>query len=132
MFGRFKIPTFFKTVAGVLAVAVVISGITIYFTRQQQKIFFTFDPENAYVYTFQEDFSNLDYREKPDKSVGLLSDGFSPLCLFGCFRGATREELRNSLMLTTKTDRDAIAATKNTQHLPITPKNRSAIAITTV
>ncbi len=106
MSGRSNIPTFFKTVAGVLAVAVVISGITIYFTRQQQKVFFTFNPENAYVYTFQEKFFNLDYRERPAKSVGLLSDGFSPLCLFGCFRGATREELRNSLLLTSPEKQD--------------------------
>ena len=106
MSGRSNIPTFFKTVAGVLAVAVVISGITIYFTRQQQRIFFTFDPENAYVYTFKEEFCNLDYQERPDKSIGVLSDGFSPLCLFGCFRGATREELRNSLLLTAPERKD--------------------------
>jgi len=106
LFGKSNIPTFFKTVAGILAVSIVISGITIYFTRQQQRIFFKFDPENAYVYTFQEEFVSLNYRESPEKSVGLLSDGFSPLCLFGCFQGASRNELRSSLLLTSPERKD--------------------------
>jgi len=105
MFGS-NIPTFFKTVAGILAVAIVISGITIYFARQQQKIFFTFDPENSYVYTFRGEFCNLEYSESPDKSVGLLSDGFNPLCLFGCFRNVNRDELRSSFLLTAPEGRD--------------------------
>jgi len=42
LFKNTKIPAFFKTVAGILAIAVIISGIMIYFARQQKKIFYHF------------------------------------------------------------------------------------------
>ncbi|MFW6070886.1 MAG: hypothetical protein ACOC86_00710 [Candidatus Bipolaricaulota bacterium] len=89
---------FLKTVAGILAVALVISGLFIYLTKRQKTIFYDFDPDNAYVYTFDRGNFRLSYEGNPEKRVGLLSDGFNPLCLFGCWKDMEKGELSESLV----------------------------------
>lgn len=98
---RFKgtnLSSFVKTASGILIFSLVIAGVAVYFSEQDKSIIYQFNPEHAYVYTFQDDFFRLDYREDPRKSVSLLSDGLRPLCLFGCFRKMDREQLAKSLI----------------------------------
>lgn len=96
--GGSSVSRFLKTVVGILAISIVISGITLYFTRKRETIVYNFDPENAYVYTFNRENFRLSYESDPKKSVTLFSDGFSPLCLLGCKKSIEGDELSNSLV----------------------------------
>ncbi|MBS3766468.1 hypothetical protein KGY71_08125, partial [Candidatus Bipolaricaulota bacterium] len=99
MKGRWSnVSRFLKTVVGILAISVVISGTTLYFTKKREAIVYNFDPENAYVYTFNRENFRLNYGSDPKKSVTLFSDGFSPLCLLGCRRSIEEDELTSSLV----------------------------------
>lgn len=97
-FGDSGLSRLLKTVSGILVIALVISGITIYFARKEKGIIYQFDPADAYVYTFHHKFFHLNYQEEPLKLVKLFSDGVSPLCLFGCFRKLDGEGLFDSLI----------------------------------
>ncbi|MBS3825833.1 hypothetical protein KGY58_04755 [Candidatus Bipolaricaulota bacterium] len=97
-FGGSDISRLLKTVCGILIIALIISGITIYFARKKKGIIYQFDPADAYVYTFHQNFFHLRYQQDPLKLVKLFSDGVSPLCLFGCYRNLDGEDLIDSLM----------------------------------
>lgn len=98
MKGGSNLSLFLKTIAGVLAISIVISGITLYLTKRREAIVYNFDPENAYVYTFNRENFRINYENYPKKSVTLLSDGFSPFCLFGCEKNIEEDELTASLV----------------------------------
>ena len=89
---------FVKTILGILIIALVISGIAIYFARQNKPVIYRFNPKNAYVYTFHNQLYSLSYEVTPLKSVTLLSDGFHPLCLLGCRRAMEGEEVESALI----------------------------------
>ncbi|MFW6104883.1 MAG: tetratricopeptide repeat protein [Candidatus Bipolaricaulota bacterium] len=97
-FGGSDISRFLKTVCGILIIALIISGITIYFARKEKGIIYQFNPADAYVYTFHQEFFHLKYQKDPLKLVKLFSDGVSPLCLFGCYRNLDGEDLIDSLI----------------------------------
>ncbi|MCF7875422.1 hypothetical protein K9M06_00050 [Candidatus Bipolaricaulota bacterium] len=88
----------FRTIGGILVFAIIVSGITIYFARQEKPIIYRFNPEKAYIYTDHPEFYSLNYSAKPGKSVTLFSNGFHPTCITGCRREMTSEEARNAII----------------------------------
>ncbi len=82
-----------KTGLGILAVAVVISGIFLYFTNRMDPIKYRFNPESDYVYTFHRDLFAIKGEGEPQKKVTIFQDGFHPLCPFGCLVDATGPDL---------------------------------------
>lgn len=88
----------FRTIGGILVFAIIVSGITIYFARQEKPIIYRFNPEKAYIYTDHPEFYSLNYSAKPVKSVTLFSNGFHPTCITGCRREMTSGEARNAII----------------------------------
>ncbi|MFP3953842.1 MAG: hypothetical protein ACLFVS_06935, partial [Candidatus Acetothermia bacterium] len=82
-----------KTVLGIVAIAVVISGLLLYFTSRINPIKYEFNPKSDYVYTFHRDLFTIEGRGTPEKKVTLFQDGFHPLCPFGCSVEASHTDL---------------------------------------
>lgn len=90
-----KLPGLVKSIIGILAIAVIISGIMVYLSTRFNPIKYEFAPENHYVYTFHENLYTINYSGEPQKRVTLFNDGFHPLCVLGCYGAARPGEIRD-------------------------------------
>lgn len=93
------LPKYFKVVSGILVFALIIGGFLSYLAWREKPIVYRFNPRSSYVYTFHQDFYSIDYRNPPEKSVTVFSDGFNPTCVIGCRKEMEKQEVESSLIM---------------------------------
>lgn len=86
-----------KTGVGIVVVAAIISGVFLYFTNRMNPIKYKFNPKNDYVYTFEKKFFTVEGVGTLQKKLGVLEEGFHPLCPFGCFKRASNADLKRTI-----------------------------------